>query len=377
LHAVDAADVMASLPAALDGTGPAVLPLPLERGLRAVIVDSLRPDDPDEGLEQSDVALVIATSGSFAAPKGVMLTAPALLHAAAAAHRRLGGAGQWLLALPTHHIAGVQVLVRSIVAGIDPILLDLTDGFSAAQFVAATGRLEAERRYTSLVPTQLARLLQDAGAVDALRSYHAVLVGGAAPGPRLVEQARQRGVNIVVTYGMTETCGGCVYDGRPLDGVCVSVNDDGRIVIDGPTIFVGYFRRPDLTARTLVDGRIVTQDLGRIDKNGRLEVLGRLDDIVISGGENTSLLAVEAALTQQPGIVEAAAIGIPDDEWGQRLVAFVVARAPIREADVRQAIAAQLGRAAVPRSIVVVDELPHVGPGKVDRPALLALATQR
>jgi o-succinylbenzoate---CoA ligase len=376
LRVVDAGELMPSLPTALDGTGPAVLPLPSEPGVRAMIVDTLQLDVQTDPLEGNDIALVVATSGSSGSPKGVMLTASSLLHSAHAAHQRLGGAGQWLLALPSHHIAGVQVLVRSIVARTDPVVMDLSTGFSAAAFVAATGCLGAARRYTSLVPTQFVRLL-DGGAIDALRTYDAVLVGGAAPFPTLIDRARRSAINVVVTYGMSETCGGCVYDGRPLDDVSASIDGDGRIVIGGPTVFAGYLRRPDLTAHTLIDGHVLTQDRGRFDASGRLEVLGRIDEIVVSGGENVSLQAVEAALNKHPGIAEAAAIAIPDDAWGQRVIAFVVARTSIREADVQQAIAGQLGRASAPRDVIVVDNLPRTGPGKVDRRALLARATKR
>jgi o-succinylbenzoate---CoA ligase len=375
LHAVDAIDVMASLPAALDGAGPALLPLPAEAASRAAIIETLRPDDAAARLERDDIALVTATSGASGMPKGVMLTASALLRSAQATHKRLGGEGQWLLALPLHHIAGVQVLVRSLVGRIEPVVQDLSDGFSIAGFVEASTRVEADRRYTSLVPTQLKRLL-DAGVADSLRRFDAILLGGSAVPPGLVARARSNGVKVVVTYGMSETCGGCVYDGEPLDDVRVDIADDGRIVIEGPVVFGGYRRRPDLTAAALVDGRLLTLDVGRIDPDGRLEVLGRLDDIVISGGENVSLAAVEAALIDQPGILDAAAIGLPDEEWGQRIVAFVVANTGMSAAAVRQAVVRRLGRVATPRDVIVVDELPCVGPGKVDRAALLARATR-
>ncbi len=367
--------MLAALPAAFDGGGPALLPLPREPGVRAAIVDALQPDDAAAPLERDDIALVVATSGSSGAPKGVMLTAAALLRSAHATHKRLGGAGQWLLALPVDHIAGVQVLVRSLIARTDPVVMPMTSGFSAAAFVAATARLDGERRYTSLVPTQLTRLL-DVAAIEALRSYDAILLGGAATLPSVVERARASGVNVVMTYGMTETCGGCVYDGVPLDDVTVDIASDGRIVIGGPTIFAGYRGRPDLTQAALLDGRLVTQDMGRIDARGRLEVLGRVDDIVITGGENVSVLAVEATLSEQSGVVEASVIGVPDDEWGQRIVAFVVAQA-VDSGTLREAVRARLGRAAVPRDVIILDSLPHTGLGKVDRRALLSLIPQR
>jgi o-succinylbenzoate---CoA ligase len=372
LHAVDAVDVMASLPAALDGAGPALLPLPREPGPRAAIIESLRPDDQAAPLDRDDIALVVATSGTSGAPKGAMLTAAALLRSAQATHKRLGGEGQWLLALPLHHIAGVQVLVRSLVGRIEPVVQDLSAGFSTEGFVEAAARLEADRCYTSLVPTQLKRLL-DAGAVSALGRFDAILLGGTAVPARLVERARSHGVQVVVTYGMSETCGGCVYDGEPLDDVWVDIADDGRIVIEGPVVFAGYRLRPDLTAAALVDGRLVTDDVGRIDGAGRLEVLNRVDDMVISGGENVSLAAVEAALLDQPDVVDAAAIGLPDEDWGQRIVVFVVANTRISAA-VRETVERRLGRSAAPRDVVILDELPRTGPGKVDRGALLARA---
>jgi o-succinylbenzoate---CoA ligase len=375
LTAVEGNSLLAALPAAFDGAGPALLPLPSEPGVRGAIVDALQPDHAAAPLERDDIALVVATSGSSGAPKGVMLTAAALLRSAHATHKRLGGAGQWLLALPVDHIAGVQVLVRSLIARTDPIVMPMTGGFSAAAFVAATARLDADRRYTSLVPTQLARLL-DVAAIEALRSYDAILLGGSAALPGVVERARANGVNVVVTYGMTETCGGCVYDGVPLDDVTVDIASDGRIVIGGPTIFAGYRGRPDLTAAALLNGRLVTQDMGRFDARGRLEVLGRVDDIVVTGGENVSVLAVEATLSEQSGVVEASVIGVPDDEWGQRIVAFVVAQS-VDSSMLREAVRARLGRAAVPRDVIVVDSLPYTGPGKVDRRALLSLIPQR
>jgi o-succinylbenzoate---CoA ligase len=375
LTAVEGNSLLAALPAAFDGAGPALLPLPSEPGVRGAIVDALRPDDVAAPLERDDIALVVATSGSSGAPKGVMLTAAALLRSAHATHKRLGGAGQWLLALPVDHIAGVQVLVRSLIARTDPVVMPMTSGFSAAAFVAATARLDADRRYTSLVPTQLARLL-DVAAIEALRSYDAILLGGAAALPGVVERARASGVNVVVTYGMTETCGGCVYDGVPLDDVTVDIASDGRIVIGGPTIFAGYRGRPDLTAAALLDGRLVTQDMGRFDARGRLEVLGRVDDIVVTGGENVSVLAVEATLSEQSGVVEASVIGVPDNEWGQRIVAFVVAQS-VDSGTLREAVRVRLGRAAVPRDVLILDSLPHTGLGKVDRRALLSLIPQR
>ncbi len=178
------------------------------------------------------------------------------------------------------------------------------------------------RAYLSLVPTQLGRAL-DAGV--RLDGYAAVLVGGAACPPALVERARAAGVRVVLSYGMTETCGGCVYDGEPLPGVEVAVGADGRIAVGGATLFAGYrFGPPQV-------GPHVTGDLGALDDSGRLTVLGRADDVIVTGGENVSPQAVEAALAAHPAVREAAVVGAPDPEWGQAVVAYVVL-APVRRA---------------------------------------------
>jgi O-succinylbenzoic acid--CoA ligase len=365
LRAVEArADVLLdALPAALDGTGPALLPLPDGPGRDGVLA-ALRPEEP---LERDDVALVVPTSGSTGAPKGALLTASALLHSAHATLDRLGGPGQWLLAMPVTHVAGLQVLVRSVVADLAPVVLDLSPGFTAEAFVTATSRLSPQnRRYTALVPTQLRRLL-DAG-VD-LAAYDGVLVGGAAlafaaPG------------NVVRTYGMSETCGGCVYDGLPLDGVDVVIEEGGRISIGGPVVFAGYRLRPDLTTAALVGGRHLTQDLGSWTEDGRLDVVGRIDDVIVSGGVNVPAESVEAVLSEHPLVRTVAVVGVADEEWGEQVVAVVVGRAgapPLELADVRTFCAERLDPAAVPRLVVTVDTLPMLASGKPDRLAVRSL----
>jgi o-succinylbenzoate---CoA ligase len=390
------------LAAALEGTGPAMAPVSADDDV-VQIRSMLRPYEP---LERDDIAVVLPTSGSTGEPKGVLLPAPALLHSARATLERLGGPGTWTLALPVSRIAGVQVLVRSLVAGTTPV--PLVGRFTPESFRRATSELPTAgsgRRYTALVPTQLLRLL-DAGPAEmaALRSYDAVLVGGAASTPALLERARVAGVPVVTTYGMTETCGGCVYDGLPLEGVEVDVvhegevvradegevirteeggvvrphegvirPDEGRVRIGGAVLFAGYRLRPDLTAATLVEGWHVTDDLGRWGADGRLEILGRLDDVVVSGGVNVPLLAVERAVASVPGIAEVAAVGRPDREWGTRVVAYVVLRSgatPPTLADVRDLVAATHPRAYAPREIIVVDALPLLPSGKLDRAAL-------
>jgi O-succinylbenzoic acid--CoA ligase len=365
LAAVEArADVLLSaLPAALDGTGPALLPLPAGPG-RAEVLTALRPDEP---LERDDVALVVPTSGSTGVPKGALLTGSALLHSAHATLDRLGGPGQWLLAMPVTHVAGLQVLVRSLVAGLAPVRLDLSAGFTADAFVAATARLDpGARRYVALVPTQLRRLLK--AGVD-LSSYDAVLVGGAAlpfPAPS----------NVVRTYGMSETSGGCVYDGRALDAVDVAIDARGRISIGGPVVFAGYRLRPDLTAAGLVDGRHLTQDIGAWRDDGRLEVIGRVDDVIVSGGVNVAAACVEAVVSEHPAVQAVAVIGVADDEWGERVVAALQVSPgapPLELAELRAFCAERLEPAAVPRLVVPVERLPMLASGKPDRSAVRSL----
>jgi O-succinylbenzoic acid--CoA ligase len=359
-----------ALAAALDGGGPALLPLPTG-GRRGPVLAAL---DPAQPLEQDDVALVVPTSGSTGEPKGAMLTAAALRHSARATHDRLGGPGQWLLALPVTHVAGLTVLVRSLEARTRPEVLDLYGGFSAAAFVAATARLTpGARHYTSLVPTQLRRLLE-AGAD--LSAYDGVLVGGAALAPALRRAAVDAGVPVVTTYGMSETCGGCVYDGVPLDGVTVRLRDDGRVELDGPVVFAGYRLRPDLTAAALVDGRHVTQDLGRWAPDGRLEVLGRADDVIVSGGVNVPAALVERVVAGHPGVAACAVVGRPDPEWGERVVAVVQpvdwSSAPDVES-LRAFAADALEPAALPREVVILGLLPVLDSGKPDKVAVRTL----
>ena len=357
-------ELVAALAAALAG-GPAVLPLPDgaegER-LRA----ALGPESP----VSDDVALVVPTSGSTGDPKGVELTAAALAASAAATEARLGGPGRWLLALPVTHIAGLQVVLRALRAGTPPV--------ADPDFVTGTALLGTGRRFTSLVPTQLRRLL-DAGpaALDALRSYDAVLLGGAAAPPGLVQSARTAGARVVVTYGMSETCGGCVYDGVPLDGVTADLAAGGRIRLGGPVLARGYRLRPELTAAAFTDGRFVTGDVGRLDR-GRLTVLGRADDMLVTGGEKVAPAAVEAALSEHPAVAEAAVTGVADPEWGQRVVAVVVLRegGTLTLEQAREQVAARVSRVAAPRELRVVDALPLLPSGKLDRAALPTAARQ-
>jgi o-succinylbenzoate---CoA ligase len=390
LHAVllppaeAAGRMLEALAAALDGTGPAILPLDpdLPRRRLAALLDAFAPSaiESSEGLERyapapsSDdpasgvgpgTALVIATSGSTGQPKGTELSAAALLASARASLRRIGASEgeRWLCCLPAFHIAGIQVLVRSLLAGADPVVVSgLEPGTLAAGGCA----------HVAVVPTQLRRLV-DAGAdLTALRT---VLLGGAAPGTGLVDAARAVGAHVVTTYGMSETCGGCVYDGVPLDDVSVDIGADGRIRIAGPVLFSGYRLRPDLTAASR-DGRwFVTSDLGAFGPSGELRVRGRADDVINTGGEKVVAAEVEAALGSCAGVREAAVVGRPDPEWGEVVTAVVVPAdpsAPPLLADLRAHVRTRLPGCAAPAALVLVPEIPMLPSGKPDRAALRA-----
>jgi O-succinylbenzoic acid--CoA ligase len=345
-----------ALRAALDG-GPTVFPTATTPAVPL-------PDASER------VAVVIATSGSTGEAKLVALSAAALRASALATQARLGGPARWLLALPAEHVAGVQVVVRALLAGAPPVAQDLRTGFRPDAFADATAALGPGRRCTSLVPTQLARILDAGGAaLDALRSYAAVLVGGAALDAELGERARAAGVAVVTTYGMSETAGGCVYDGVPLDGVQVDLDDGGRIRLGGPTLADGYLGERAQTAAAFACGWFRTGDLGRFS-DGRLEVLGRADDVIITGGENVAPAAVERVLVAQPGVRAACVVGLPDAEWGEVVAAAVVLDGPPVSDRLRSAVRTELGRAAVPRVLLPIAEIPLRGIGKPDRAAV-------
>ena len=318
-----------------------------------------------------DVALVVTTSGTTGAPKGALLTAAALTASARATHDRLGGPGSWLLALPPHHIAGIQVLVRSLLAGSVPVELNVSNGFDAAELPAAVRALGTGRRYTSLVATQLAKALADPAATAALAELDAVLLGG-GPAPRpVLDAAAAAGIAVVRTYGMSETAGGCVYDGVALGGVQLRIVD-GRIVIGGTTLAKGY-RNPVDPDPFAQPGWFRTEDLGSIDGAGALTVLGRADDAISTGGLTVLPQPVEAALGTHPAVGDCAVFGVADDRLGQRVVAVIVVRdgcaAPTLEA-LREHLGQTLEPTAAPRELHIVDAVPRRGIGKVDRVAL-------
>ncbi|MGO1334402.1 MAG: AMP-binding protein [Cellulosimicrobium funkei] len=413
--------LVAAVGAALDGDGPPVAPVPL------------LPRPPGSGPTSGDLpagtALLLRTSGSTGAPREVLLGAGALRASGAATHERLGGPGHWLLTLPPTHVAGVQVVARAHAAGRGLTVAPADEPFTPGGFAALVARApRGERRNVSLVPTQLHRLVEaaDAGsadgtaALDALRSLDAVLLGGAATPPALLRRARSAGARVVTTYGMTETCGGCVYDGVPLPGARVRLvpagdaegEGAGVVELSGPFLAHGYLGEPDGTAaafRTDDDGTrwFRTSDLGRLDGPADapvLTVLGRADDVIVSGGVNVAPAAVEAVVGEVGGVGEACVVGVPHPEWGQEVVAVVTLAGAQRDdgaasgtagpagtagtagaggvtsappelvAAVRGRVADRLERAAAPRRVLVVPDLPRRGPGKVDRAAVARIA---
>lgn len=325
------------------------------------VVDSVR----DWLAADDEEPMVVETSGSSGEPKRVVLSRSAVLASVHATDRRLGGAGRWLLALPAAYVAGLQVVVRSLVAGQPPTLLD--EHGSVASAVASR-----DLDFVSLVPTQLHRMLEDPAETAALRTFRTVLLGGGPVEPGLRERAAMAGITVVATYGSAETAGGCVYDGVALDGVGLAVDGDARLRVTGPMLFDRYDGDPALTAQTLVDGWFLTSDAARIDDDGRLQVLGRLDDMVVTGGVNVPAPAVARRLRDHPVVTEVEVLGVSDPEWGNRLVAFVVGALDLDEA--RAWVAKVHPRSWAPRQLVVVDAIPLLPNGKPDRVRLRELA---
>ena len=386
------------------------------------------------------VDMVLRTSGSTTGTgKLVGVSMDALVASARATHKRLGGAGIWVLALPAYHAAGVQVLVRAAVAGtrvfnaykeggFDPQhLAQVIDAACAAAADCdagssfdddavsscaggaggeAEGALAADAAgracpvYTSLVPTQLRRGLDDEQLRGALARLDAVLIGGAAADAQLLEQAKAAGIKVVTTYGMSETCGGCVYDGQPLPGVSMDVDQvTGAIWLSGPMLATGYLGDEELTRRCFVSRPqahcgggagsgagtgeparrwFITSDRGQI-VDGRLQVLGRLDDVIISGGIKVEPGPIEALLALNPLVSECAVVGLPDPTWGQAVTAVVVpASTPglgrvdqgAIVAQIRVYLEQKLSGAQCPKQVLLADALPYKGIGKVDRRAL-------
>jgi len=306
-----------------------------------------------------ELALIVPTSGSSGRPRLVELGRTAVLAAVSASLRALAAdAGDgWVSCLPLAHIGGLLVLLRGVLGGA-PLLF------------RGPGELEPPAVFplVSVVPTQLVRAL-DAG-VD-LRGYRALLVGGGGMEAALRSRLATAGAPCVVTYGLTQSCGGVVYDGMPLPGVTVRIGGGGEIQLGGPTLLRGYRDRSG--AGLTPDGWLPTGDGGSLDVEGRLHVHGRLDDLIVSGGENVWPGEVEAALRSHPAVADCAVFGRPDPSWGERVVAAVVPRdpaAPPTLEALRDHVGAVLGRHQAPRELVLVESLPRTALGKLRRGGL-------
>ncbi|WP_309065830.1 AMP-binding protein [Microbacterium sp.] len=322
-------------------------------------------------------AAVIATSGSSGIPKQVVLSAAALRASAEATAARIG-AGRWVLTLPAGYVAGLQALVRSALAGTEPVLL--SGSFRPLVFADATlVHAAGADLYTSLVPAQLATLLDaadDPVVRSALRAYRAILVGGQSLPEAIRERAEAVGARVVRTYGSTETSGGCVYDGVPLDGVTVR-QVEGELRVSGPVLADGYLGDDALTERVFVrDAHGIrwyrTGDLGLVD-DGVVRVHGRADNVIVSGGINISLDRVERVVRGIPGLDRAVVIGVPDERWGEACAIVAPRGAALRRTEAEQleqarhAVASEVGAHARPTRLIVVDELPVLASGKPDR----------
>ncbi|MCL2481972.1 MAG: AMP-binding protein [Propionibacteriaceae bacterium] len=373
---------------------------------------SHHPPEIDESQIPADfTGVLVATSGSTGSPKTVMLSRRAMIAAAEATHARLGGPGAWANPLPTWYVAGLMTRVRAIVAG-----MPHHDVSAHLEDLPRPGT----RAYLSLVPAQLHRCLSDHDILARLTAYEAVLIGGMALDAGLRHRAEQAGVRIVTTYGMSETCGGVVYDDVPLDPVSVQIlglptdapmtpdvdpntldlpdpaatprppilteapqptrpassppaqapapptpTVGGRIVLTTPTLFDGYVGNPTATAQVRHNGSFLTSDRGRFD-NGRLTVLGRVDEVVQSGGVNVDLAHIQRLLDRLfPHAV--ACFATPDPVWGSTVL--VASTGPSLES-IRHELAPLVGSPACPRGIVRVDALPLTSSGKIDRAAL-------
>ena len=374
------ATARAALHARLDGDGApfALIPQPSRHVTEIyarMVRTCVRPDAP---VEDEDTALVIATSGSTGAPRGVILTRANLQSAARASWEHLPDlrACSWVVALPVTSIGGFAAIVRATLAGTALHALPTVGGAGAFHADDLLALDVAEPFALSIVPTQLSDILESPAATEWLARATTVLVGAAATPEALATRARESGICLVTTYGMTETAGGCVYDGIPLPGVRIELNDHGRIDIIGPQVAAGYRELPDETAASFAGAaparRFHTADRGSWH-DGRLHIAGRMDDVVTVHGVNVALDAVESLVRSVPGVRDAAVIALPDERQGHRLVAFVTGADPEDLSTIAPHVVERLGGAARPE-VVAVDTLPTLPNGKIDRLALRTIA---
>lgn len=359
----------------------------------------------DRALSRPGPAVIVATSGSTGRPKKTVLTTEALTASGRATERATSGPGQWLLCLPAHYVAGAQVLARSVLAGTAPALME-PGPFTPEGFARAASGMNHETRYVSVVPTQLQRILDPADAaphreaVNALARFDAILVGGSALSPTLAQQAGAAGLTLISTYGMSETCGGCVYNGRPLDTVRIRTVPDaaadnlshftsppghgpaeGRVWLGGDVVAGGYLDDPRQTGEhfRVIDGQrwYRTDDLGRSAEDGTVSVLGRTDDVINTGGVKVSAGVVAAALQEHSRVRQAFVVGVPHPEWGRAVAAVLVLRGGLLDTPLKRELVTtvreRLGAPAVPKYWRRIAELPLLSTGKPDRRAATRL----
>jgi O-succinylbenzoic acid--CoA ligase len=313
-----------------------------------------------------EIAIVIQTSGSTGVSKEVALSATALLASAQASNKFVGATKgkRWSLLLPLTHIAGINILMRSIELGTEPIDLRNSNGHYP------------DADFTAIVPTQLFRAINgDEKLLSHLKSAQAVLVGGGKLSGQLRSDAEELGISLIETYGMTETTGGCIYNGAPLENISYELGIDNRIKISGNTVASGYLGQDELW-RECFDGKwFTTSDIGSLSE-GKLQVIERTDDIVVSGGENVSLAAIESEIKSANKQIEVAAFAMQDLEWGNAIHLAVVGQ-NISEEEVRNLLNTRLGSAAKPKEFHYIDRIPLTALGKVDRQALIEMASKQ
>ncbi|OKX86155.1 o-succinylbenzoate--CoA ligase [Corynebacterium glutamicum] len=365
---VDLADptaILGDLEDAISGK-KTFLPIPVQDKTRA----QLLRDSQRVGLAiDPSIALVMATSGSTGTPKGAQLTPLNLVSSADATHQFLGGEGQWLLAMPAHHIAGMQVLIRSLIAGVEPLAIDLSIGFHIDAFADAAAELKntGDRVYTSLTPMQLLKAMDSLQGIEALKLFDVILVGGAALSKQARISAEQLDINIVTTYGSSETSGGCVYDGKPIPCAKVRISDE-RIELGGPMIAQGYRNAPE-HPDFANEGWFTTSDSGELH-DGILTVTGRVDTVIDSGGLKLHPEVLERAIADIKGVTAACVVGIPDPRLGQAIVAAY--SGSISPSEVIEGLD-DLPRWQLPKRLKHLESLPSIGPGKADRRAIAKL----
>jgi o-succinylbenzoate---CoA ligase len=324
---------------------------------------ALRLDEPVD----PSIAAVVVTSGTTARPKAVELTWAGLECMARGFSAAIGAdpaTDRWLVCLPVHHVAGLAILARAWVSGV-PVTAH--NGFDIDRVADAPDKNGAT--LVSLVPTMLKRLLD--AKPDTLARFRCVVLGGARTTAALRRRAVDAGAAFFDAYGLSETWGGCVINGRPITDVDARLDDSGGIIVHGPVVMRGYRGDPDATAAAFTaDGSLRTGDAGVLDDDGRIAVVDRVRDLIITGGVNVSPTAVEEVLIRHPAILDVCVVGAPDDEWGERVVAHVVAQpataAPTLD-ELRAFAGESLSAAQLPREVRTRTEIPRSSSGKALR----------